>query len=395
MIKLLLFKLSLAWKNLIRNKKRFLPAIGSVTLTVFLMFSQLGFNNAFLDSSVEFIRLLNTDLIVSNKNRYVTVIERTFDRNKLYRLKGFEGIEAVYPLYITRGNWKNKQTKKGIPIRVFAFNTAHPVFQIEEVRAAATALQTENTLLIDRRSRREYGFDTLEIGDFCELSNRRFKIVGEFKIGSDFATDGNLIMSDLNFLRTFATTPSGFRSELRPNLDNIDLGLIKVSKGTDINQLVKELNMALLPDLIAYTKGDFMKRDRDFYSESSPIGFIFGLGVVIGFVVGVVVVYNIIYTDIEDNLPQYATLRAMGYSSSYLLTVVFLQSVIISILGFFPGLLSSVLVYELISNIAGLVMRMKISVIILVFLLTVGICVVAGFIAARKLRNIDPAEIYA
>jgi len=389
-----LFKTSLAWRNLIRNRKRFVAAIAAVTFAVFLMFSQLGFQNAFLDSSVAYLQILDADLIVSSQRRNVAIVAQTFDRSKLYPLEGIPGVATTTPFYITIGNWKNKQTRKGVPIRVVAFNPSRPALQLDSVQSTATALQEEDTLLIDRRSRDEYGFQRLKTGDFGELSNRQFQIVGEFEIGSDFVSFGNIIMSDLNFLRTFANTPSGSKNELRSTLEDVDLGLIKVTPGADIDRVVAQLKTILPIDLSLHTKKAFVQREKDFFNNSSPIGFIFSLGTLIGFVVGVVVVYNIIYTDIQDNLPQYATLRAMGYSSFYLLKTIFLQSVIIALVGFFPGIISSVLAYKLISNATGLLLQMKLNVSIVVFALTVGMCVVSGFIASRRLLKLDPAEIY-
>ena len=55
--------------------------------------------------------------------------------------------------------------------------------------------------------------------------------------------------------------------------------------------------------------------------ENAPIDFIFGMGAAIGFFIGFVVVYQILYTEVTNHLPQYATLKAMGFSDRYLLFV--------------------------------------------------------------------------
>ena len=39
---------------------------------------------------------------------------------------------------------------------------------------------------------------------------------------------------------------------------------------------------------------------------------VFGLGVGVGFIVGIVIVYQILYSDVSEHLPEYATLKAMG-----------------------------------------------------------------------------------
>lgn len=392
MIQVFLFKSSIAWKNLLHNQQRFFTALFAISFAVFLMFSQIGFRNALLDSSVEFIQKLNADLIMSSQRRYFSAIEQRFKKNRLYQARGFEGVKTAYPLYITIGIWKSKQGMRERPIRVFGFNLANSAFLIPAVQEFANALQIPDTLLADKKSRKAFG--TMKKGVIAELSNRRIKVIGIFELGTDFIADGNLIMSDQNFLRIFAEHPSGFEGKTRSSLDEVDLGLLKASKGTDINSLVEVLNKLLPPDVVVYTKRNYIEQELKYWNQATPVGFVFALGTAIGFVVGVIVVYNIIYTDIEDNLSQYATLRAMGYSSSYLLSVVCLESFLISILGFFPGLCSSVLIYRLIANATGLLMRMSFSVIALVLILTIIMCMFAGLIAATKLKNIDPAEVY-
>ena len=46
--------------------------------------------------------------------------------------------------------------------------------------------------------------------------------------------------------------------------------------------------------------------------------FAFGAGVVLGFVVGMVICYQILTSDVADHLPEYATLKAIGYTNRYL-----------------------------------------------------------------------------
>ena len=65
------------------------------------------------------------------------------------------------------------------------------------------------------------------------------------------------------------------------------------------------------------TKAEFIELERQYWGEGGT-GFIFNLGAVVGFIVGTVIVYQILYTDVSDHLPEYATLKAMGYSDRYL-----------------------------------------------------------------------------
>jgi putative ABC transport system permease protein len=76
----------------------------------------------------------------------------------------------------------------------------------------------------------------------------------------------------------------------------------------------------LLPnDVRVLTKQGFIDFEQNYWRSSTSIGFIFTLGAAMGFVVGCVIVYQVLYTDVSDHLPEYATLMAMGYKLSPLL----------------------------------------------------------------------------
>ena len=105
-------------------------------------------------------------------------------------------------------------------------------------------------------------------------------------------------------------------------------------------------------------------------------------------------VYQILYTDVADHLAEYATLKAMGYTDLYLLQVVFQEALILSILGYFPGLAISWVLYGLTAKATFLPIAMTIANVLLVLSLTVLMCTISGAIAVRKLRAADPADIF-
>jgi putative ABC transport system permease protein len=112
------------------------------------------------------------------------------------------------------------------------------------------------------------------------------------------------------------------------------------------------------------------------------------------FVVGVVIVYQVLSTDVNAHLKEYATFKAMGYSNSYLLGVVFEEAIILACLGFIPGFLLPNILYVLAANATALPISMTFSRAILVSSLTVVMCMLSGAIATRKLQSADPADMF-
>jgi putative ABC transport system permease protein len=203
-------------------------------------------------------------------------------------------------------------------------------------------------------------------------------------MGTSFGIDGTLITSDLNFLRLLPSREKGL----------IDIGVIRLRPGVDPEPVRAALTKHLPKDVLVLTKQAFMEHEKLYWAATTPIGFVFAFGAVIGLVVGLVIVYQILFADISDHLAEYATLKAIGYTNRYLFSVVFQEATILAVLGYIPGLLISLGLYHLTESATLLPMRMSVTLALAVLALTVGMCCGSGAIALRKVRSADPADVF-
>ena len=104
--------------------------------------------------------------------------------------------------------------------------------------------------------------------------------------------------------------------------------------------------------------------------------------------------YQVIYTDLSDQLPQYAALKGMGYETSYLVRVVFEQAALSAILAYVPAWLVCLLVYYVIGVLALLPLHMTLTLTLFSLALTLGMCLLAAGLAIRRVVAADPAEVF-
>jgi len=150
-----------------------------------------------------------------------------------------------------------------------------------------------------------------------------------------------------------------------------------------------------LPGTVAvFTKDELMEFERKFQAAVSSAGPIFAMGTIVGFVVGMLISYQVTYTDLSDQLPQYATLKAMGYRTGYLLRVVLEQAAFNALAGWIPAWLLSILLYYVIGRVALLPLHMSVRVTLLSLGLTLGMCLVSAVLAVRRVIKADPAEVF-
>ena len=216
------------------------------------------------------------------------------------------------------------------------------------------------------------------------MAGKRVIVEGLVELGPSFGADGNLITSRETFLRLFSANPRG----------SIEIGLVKIKKDADPLLVSKILNKSLPNDVRVLTKNQFIEFEKNYWRDSTAIGFIFSLGALMGFVVGCVVVYQILYSDVTDHLPEYATLLAMGYKLKSLFFVVAREGFLLALFGYLPAYFSGQLLYSVVRSSTKLPIIMDANKTILIFVLILIMCMGSAGIAMRKLVDADPAEIF-
>ncbi|WP_019501491.1 ABC transporter permease DevC [Pseudanabaena sp. PCC 6802] len=388
---MLLHRTPLAWFNLTYRTRRLVTAISGVSFAVLLMCMFKGFENAYYDSQIQLLQKLNGEIFIVNRLKYTMFIPEQFARRRLYQAQAFDGVVAAYPVYMNTGNWKNPITKAVRPLRAIAFNPHDPVLPLPSILQHRQDMQMPWTVLVDDKSKDDIG--SKQTGVVTELAEQRVRIVGTYSIGTDFASDnGNIVMSDQNFLRYFAQAEVGKKSR---NLNTVDIGLLKVAPGKDVDLLAKTLRQQLPQDVAVWTKAEFIQKELDYWRNNTDIGFVFALLAGMSFAVGVILVYQILYTDVAEHSAEYATLKAMGYSNLFLLGIVFQESLILACVGFVPGLAMSFGLYHLTSSATGLFMQLTVGRALAILVATFMMCLVSGAIAVRKVLSSDPAEVFA
>ncbi len=384
----------LAWKNLTASKKQMALACGGIGFAVVLMFVQTGFRNALLDSTVQIIELFDADLYLLSRARNTLASEERLDRSVLQRAAAVAQVEAVHPVYIERMLARVRVAEnRSRAIRVIGISDQAGVIADPQTAAQINRLRRPGTALVDRRSKSFYGFELRDperlAEQVVELAGKRIELVGLTQIGTDFVHDGTLIVRSDEIAHYFpGRNPQG------DPLDRVDLGVVQLVEGADV-QAVQQTLSQLGPTVFdVYTKDELIAREKRFWGQATPIGMIFMVGTVMGWIVGTIICYQILHTEISYHLPEFATLKAMGYGNTYFMQIVLAQSLYLTLLGFFPGLLIAWGLFALLSETTGLVMLLTLPRILLVLVLTAVMCLISGLIAVRRLWAADPASLF-
>jgi len=378
----------LGWLQLRHKPLRLAVALSGIAFAVLLIMMQLGFRSALFESAVRFHEHFDYDIALFSPDSVFIVRPQPFSIRRLYQTLGSDAVEDVTPVYIFPAVWKNPWNNERRGINAIGFQPDEPLLDVPGFDQARSLLRQQDAVLFDRASRPEFGpvADTVDSGApvITEINDRQMKVVGLFRMGTSFGIDGTIITSDDNWLRLFPERP---RSE-------IQLGLIRLREGSDPDQVRDALDEYLPDDVLVMTRQQFVQREKNYWNSATPIGYIFAFGAIMGFVVGAIIVYQILFADVSEHLNEYATLRAIGYRNRFVSGIVLQQASILAVLGFLPGVGIAVWLYGKASAATNLPLYLTTDRTITVFLMTLAMCAISGLLAVRKVRRLDPAEVF-
>jgi heterocyst specific transport system permease protein len=380
--------LFLGFLQLKREKIRFIVAILGVSFAVSLILMQIGFREAMFDSGVKMHRNWVYDLVLISPETVSAIGTKSFTSRRLYQALSVTDVASVQAVYLQHALWKDIDSGETRDLFVMAFDPTLSVLAMPDVIHQTDVLKMEDYVLFDSLAREEFGpvAATVAKKGFheVEINSHKVQVRGMFALGPSFGINGTVIAGVDTFTRLF---PGRSRNV-------IDIGLVRLLPGADI-ELAKQTMKNYLPrDVQVYDRAEFIDKEITYWATNTPIGYVFGFGILIGLVVGGIIVYQILFADVTDHLPEYATLKAMGYSNYFLAGVVIQQAIVLAVLGFIPGFAFSLFLYDIAGDSLMMHIVMNTERALSVLGITLAMCVVSALFALRKIRSAEPASIF-
>lgn len=397
--------LRLAWANLVHKRARTLVAAAGVAFAVVLVFMELGMLGGVGRTATMLYDKLNFDLLITSGEYLDVSRPGAVPRARLAQARAAGGVADVLPLSFGVGGWRApaREGLFGEPIpageqmsinilgappdaldRVFVTGPGGAFSSAEEARAAKALLTPRGAFLLDRRSKPDFGdVSKLQTDDEVRVSGQRAAIVGGFDLGTGFSWNAMLLASEETYARTtFAPA------------DEVSFGLVQLAPGADPAAARDRLRAVLPPDVRVLTRAELSAEERNYWLRLTSIGQFLLVAVVLAVVVGVIFVYQMMAADIRNMLPEYATVKALGYRPPYLTGVVLWQAVLLALFGYVPGFVAALGLYRVASDYGGIPTGMTAEVAIGVLVLTCGMCLASGLLAVRKVHTADPADLF-
>ena len=368
------------------DKRRTIVASAGIGFALLVIFVQLGFYGAVLHTALAVSDRFSGDLMLISPGFVYLGETGDIPKARLFQALNESDVESATPFYFRYADWRHTQT--GMRCRLFAL--AFPIdeatqdlpLEIPEIGDQLDRLRPTNHLLLDRFTQSNCGPDPglTEV----EAQDQSSQVVGHFNLGVGFLADGAFITSDDTFSRLFGSA----------SLDRPNLGLLRLKPGSDPDAVAEKLRSSLPRDVRVVTTEELNGYQTEHWVSNTAAGNIFGLGSLAGFVVGLVVLFEILSTDIRNQLPFYATLMAMGYTRKQLLRFVLTQAWIFAAIGYVPALLISAVLFPIVHDLTQLPVFLTAGLALSVLSLGFLMCSGAAGLSFLRLRKADPAELF-
>jgi len=369
-----------ALRILFYDKIRSLITLLGVVFAVGLIFAQVGIYLGLMESSSVIIDHTEGDIWVTSKNNKNFDFSQPFPENIYYQVLDEEGILSAEKLIVTWGLIKKKEggTEQ---IEIVGFNPDSGIGGPWEMKEGdPRKVKNGNFFIVDESAAKRLG--DIALNDYRDVQWRRLQLVGISK-----------------GIKSFTTAPMIFMSyELAQGLvqyigqDNTVFVVAKVAPGLDVNNVVHKLQ-ARINGVDVYSKEEYSRKTRLYWTIETGVGFSFMLTILISFLIGMLIVGQTIYNSTMEHIKEFGTLKALGAGNMEIYKIIFSQAFINAIIGYLLSLvitLFSVKLYEA----AGMVVVVKGEVNLAVLGLTLFMCLSAALVSVRKIKRIDPAILF-
>lgn len=383
------YRTPIGWKQLRHSPSRLVVACTGVAFANILILMMWGMSATQITTIVRPIDAFKADIFLVGPSGNNLTDSGTIPRRRLDQALSLPGVADGTAINVGSVSFRDPATKGTQNLSIFGVDPDKDIMADAEISEQRDKLKIADTVLLDRAARGDFALivHRVKAGELSriELTGRTVSIEGMFKIGGSFSTDGVVIASDQTFMRLVPRRAQGAVSAV----------VLKVTPGYSPEVVAADLRR-LLPasDTKVLTSAEFRNNAISYSRGKSPIGIMFTSAMLLGFVVGMVIVYQILSADVAAHLGEYATFKAMGYTEGYLLGIVFEEALILAVIGFIPGFLGALCLYELLRALSGILIVMPPSRAATAFGFTLVMCFVSGAIATRRLSAADPADVF-
>lgn len=370
----------LAWRNLFHDRMSLTVTLVGIVFSVVLLAFQSGIYLGIERTIAAVLDRTEGQLWVAPVGTKSIDDPSQLQGREKYAILSVPGVEKVEMLSMGFARWR-KQGGGATTVLVVGSDWSNGGFKPWNiVEGSLDHLDAPKTVAVDRTYYKD--LDIGGLGDAAEING--------MSVSVGAVTHG---------IRSFTTMPYVFTTLERAQIllgasrEQASYNLVTVKPGEDIAE-VKAAIAARLPDAEVLERETFRSRSINYWLFHTAAGSGLIAGTALAIIVGIVIVAQTLYASTKDHLNEFATLRALGASAAYIIQVILLQALFSAVVGYVLGLGLTLGIFELARG-TTLNVVMTPTLALMLFALTIAMCMLAAMSAISKVIRIDPAGVFS
>jgi putative ABC transport system permease protein len=370
----------LAYRNLFHDRLSFVVTVVGILFSVVLIAVQSGIYLGSAKKIAAIIDAAPADLWI------VPLGTKSFDDPSL--LSGRErhmalstpGVENSEDIIVSFASWRKPEGGRNTVLLIGTASDSPKALPWNITEGSREALEAPSTVAIDQSYFKDLGVSKL--GDHAELNGAGVELVAISKRIRSFTT-----------LPFVFTTIEEARRLSGAEQNQATYQRVTLLPNADPDKVRAEI-VRRLPDTEVLTQNEFRTRSQDYWLKQTGAGAALDAGKLLGLIVGIVIVAQTLYSSTKDHINEFATLRALGAGSGYIVKVILMQAVLSGFIGYVLGMSLALLAIRAAQD-TKLTIIMTVPLAAQLFAVTIGMCIFAAISAIIKVVRIDPAVVFS
>lgn len=370
--------MKLAWQNILHDRARFLATLLGVSFAAFLMVFQGSLLVGFLQAASRLVDASDFDIWITARGVQAFEFGAPVESRVREMAAGVPGVMETGRACVAFSVYRKPNGKQQVVAVVGGDSNLGEHFPVPDLTQKADD-RSPDSVLYDASDR-----DAIEVAALptaVEINGHRANIEHEIQGYGGFLGVPVLFTSYRNAARYI-----GFGPE-----DGMYV-LVRVDKGYSVHDVQENLRRRL-PEVDVLTREEFAHKSRMYWVIKTGAGSAILTAGVLGFLIGLVVVSQTIYANTMENIEEYATLKALGASQTFVVRIVLMQSLICGAVGSILGLFA---VIPAVNYARSLIPWIHTSwwLPAMMIVLSLIMCSLASLASVRSALTVDPGRVF-
>jgi putative ABC transport system permease protein len=370
----------LAWSMLIASPRRLFFVCVGLAISAALMQYQTSLIYGFLEAAAAPIRGLGASVWLLPKGQPALEFALPLPRAYEALVQGVPGIRSVSRVANAFASYKGPN---GQPLSISLVGVDLLAFDADLETTGKQTLRTNglrSAIAFDARDQGVLG--SISAKPEIEINGQRF-----------------VITDTVHGYATFLGTPYAFtdfdsaRRALGLSVDQSNAIVVFCERASDVSE-TKRLLEERFPELTVITSAEFQRRSSLFWLIHTGAGGGLVLSAALGFFIGFIIISQTLFSTTFEHLKEFGTLRAIGIAPRDLAFMLFIQAVVLGLIGALLGtVLALLMVWATTIFILGWI-KMTWWIPPLIILVCVVMSFAASMSSLRILMRVQPADAF-